>query len=115
MTPTEIAKVCHETNRAYCQILGDDSQATWEEAPEWHRTSVINGVKFHLANPNSTPSHSHGEWLKEKTATGWKYGSVKNSGKKEHPCFMPFDELPTEHKAKDALFVAVVNALRAYA
>jgi hypothetical protein len=26
MTPTQIARVCHEVNRAYCQSLGDDSQ-----------------------------------------------------------------------------------------
>ena len=114
MTPTDIARVCHETNRAYCQTLGDNSQPTWEEAPEWQRTSVINGVNFHLANPGSEASHSHEEWLKEKAATGWKYGPVKDLAKKEHPCFVPYDELPPEQKAKNALFVGVVNALRAY-
>jgi hypothetical protein len=34
MTTTDIAKVCHETNRAYCETLGDNSQPPWEEAPE---------------------------------------------------------------------------------
>ena len=66
------------------------------------------------ANPGSEPSHSHEEWLKEKAATGWKYGPVKDLAKKEHPCFVPYDELPPEQKAKNALFVGVVNALRAY-
>lgn len=115
MTPTQIAKVCHETNRAYCQTIGDNSQATWEEAPEWQRASAINGVNFHLANPNSKPSHSHEEWLKEKEATGWKYGPTKDPAKKEHPCFVPYDQLPAAQKAKDALFVGVVNALRSCA
>lgn len=114
MTTTEIAKVCHETNRAYCQTLGDNSQPPWEEAPEWQKTSAVNGVNFHLANPNSKPSHSHEEWLKEKEATGWKYGPTKDPAKKEHPCFVPYDELPAAQKAKDALFVGVVNALRAH-
>jgi hypothetical protein len=37
---------------------------------------------------------------------------VKDAEKKEHPCFRPYDELPAEQKIKDALFIAVVHALR---
>lgn len=112
MTKNQIAKICHETNRAYCQALGDNSQPTWEEAPEWQRTSAINGVNFHLANPDSKPSHSHEEWLNEKIQTGWKYGPVKDPAKKEHPCIMPYDELPMEQQVKDALFLSVVRELK---
>lgn len=111
MDVQSIAKVCHETNRAYCQSIGDNSQPTWDEAPDWQRQSAENGVRFHLENPDAKPSHSHEEWLKEKEATGWKYGPVKNPDTKEHPCFVPYDQLPEEQKKKDALFVAVVHAL----
>lgn len=112
LTIRQIARVCHEANRAYCQTLGDDSQPTWELAPEWQRESATNGVKFHLDNPGSLPSRSHEEWLKEKEATGWKYGPVKDPEKKEHPCFVPYDQLPPEQRLKDKLFIAVVEALR---
>jgi len=27
-----IAKVCHEANRAYCESIGDNSQLSWEDA-----------------------------------------------------------------------------------
>jgi hypothetical protein len=106
-----IARACHEVNRAYCASLGDHSQPAWEDAPEWQRTSAIKGVEFTLANPEAGPSASHESWLAEKAADGWKYGPVKNPETKEHPCFVPYDELPVEQKAKDYLFQAVVRSM----
>lgn len=112
MNSHEIARVCHEVNRAYCQALGDMSQPTWEEAPEWQRTSAINGVVFHMSNPDAGPDSSHNEWLKEKIANGWVYGPVKDPIKKEHPCCVEYNALPVEQKAKDYIFRAVVHACK---
>lgn len=106
-----IASVCHEANRAYCLALGDTSQLPWTDAPEWQRVSAINGVQFHLDNPGSSPSASHENWLREKQATGWTYGPVKDVDAKTHPCYMPYDELPEAQRRKDALFIAIVTAL----
>lgn len=107
-----IAKVCHETNRAYCQTIGDDSQPIWEDAPEWQRKSAVMGVEFNIENPDAPASASHESWLAVKKADGWKYGEVKDPEKKEHPCYVPYHELPLEQQRKDALFKAVVAALR---
>lgn len=107
----EIAKVCHEANRGYCKALGDDSQLPWDEAPQWAKTSAINGVRFHLDNPNAGPSGSHENWLKEKEQEGWKYGEIKDPEKKEHPCFVPYDQLPKEQQAKDYIFTSIVKTL----
>jgi len=107
----EIAKVCHEANRGYCKALGDDSQLPWEEAPQWAKTSAINGVRFHLDNPNAGPSGSHENWLREKEKEGWKYGEVKDPEKKEHPCYVPYDQLPKEQQAKDYIFTSIVKTL----
>ena len=107
-----IAIVAHETNRAYCRQCGDNSQLPWGEAPQWQRDSAINGVQFHLDNPEAGYSGSHENWLKEKYAEGWKYGEVKDPEKKEHPCCVPYEDLPVEQKVKDALFVGVVRALK---
>lgn len=114
MNITQIARVAHEINRAYCFALGDNSQLAWESAPEWQRKSAISGVEFHINNPNSPPSASHESWLKEKAADGWKFGPVKDPAKKEHPCFVPYDQLPEEQRAKDFLFGAVVEQLKPY-
>lgn len=107
----QIARVCHEANRAYCATLGDFSQAAWEDAPDWQHESAIHGAEAHLAGI-LTPEQSHELWLKEKTETGWSYGDVKDAEKKTHPCFRPYAELPEDQRRKDALFKAVVEALR---
>ena len=106
-----IARVVHEVNRAYCAALGDDSQPPWEDIPEWMRESVGNGVFFHLENPNATPAESHENWLTVKERQGWKYGPVKDEVKKEHPCMVPFVQLPITQKAKDYIFKALVDNL----
>lgn len=105
----QVAKKCHEINRAYCAAIGDTSQLPWDQAPEWQRQSAINGVQFHVEHPDAGPDASHNSWLEEKRRDGWKFGPVKNTDKKEHPCFVPYDQLPSEQKAKDYLFKGVVD------
>jgi hypothetical protein len=107
----EIARITHQTNKAYCETLGDFSQLDWEQAPDWQKNSAIEGVKFNLGNLNAPPSASHDSWLEQKKQEGWKYGIVKDPVKKEHPCFVPFDELPASQKGKDYLFKNVVLAI----
>ena len=50
-------------------------------------------------------------WLDEKRREGWKYGAIKDPAKKEHPCFVPYDDLPREQKMKDDLFTRTVRAI----
>ena len=111
MKPEQIAKVAHEVNRAYCQAIGDNSQPAWEDAPEWQRASAINGVVFNQEQPEAGPDAFHNAWLREKLEAGWMYGPVKDPEKKEHPCCLPYEELPVDQKAKDYLFRAVVHEL----
>ncbi|HED3065078.1 TPA: hypothetical protein R4057_002031 [Kluyvera ascorbata] len=107
----EIARIAHEVNRAYCQANGDDSQPTWENAPDWQRDSATNGVNFHLTGDHD-PAASHESWLAQKQLEGWKYGPVKDADKKEHPYVMPYDQLPAAQRVKDYLFRAVVHAFK---
>lgn len=86
----------------------------WYEAPKWQRDTNIKGVLFHLENPDASPSASHDSWLKEKQEQGWKYGEVKDAEKKEHPCFVPYDQLPASQKAKDYLFKQTVESLKKF-
>lgn len=108
---TFIAKIAHNVNRAYCLAIGDDSQPKWEDAPDWQKDSAINGVNFHMANEVNAEA-SHESWLKQKETEGWTYGPVKDVEKKEHPCFLPYAELPKEQQVKDYLFKAVVDSFK---
>ena len=104
-----IAKLAHSVNKAYCESIGDNSQVSWDDAPEWQKTSAINGVKFHLKNKDSKPEDSHNSWLAEKKKDGWKYGYEKDIKKKEHPCFLPYNQLSVQHQSKDYIFKAICD------
>lgn len=106
----KVAAICHDANRRYCIENGDMSQPAWEDAPDWQRASAINGVIFHLHNPDAGPSGSHENWMRTKEAEGWTYGDVKDPERKTHPCMIPYEDLPFEQRMKDHLFVAIVHA-----
>lgn len=103
------ARAAHEANRAYCIALGDTSQPSWDDAPDWQKSSARNGVSGALAG--ATPEQSHESWLAEKKATGWAYGPAKDPAAKLHPCFVPYAELPPAQRAKDAIFTTVVRVV----
>jgi hypothetical protein len=107
----EIAQVAHQVNKAYCESLGDFFQVDWAQAPDNIKGSAVNGVNYLLDNPKATPENSHENWLKFKRNDGWVYGPVKDSVAKTHPCMVPYAELPTAQKAKDAIYHAIVRTL----
>ena len=101
----------HEVNRVYCASQGDMSQLPWNEAPDWQKESAIAGAMAIAMNPDQSPEMSHESWLAHKKADGWVWGPVKDPETKEHPCMVPYAELPEHQKAKDAFFTAVVKAV----
>lgn len=112
MDEESVARICHEANRAFCRFLGDDSQPAWDDAPDWQRSSAINGVRFHLNNPDAGDSASHDNWMAEKVAAGWVYGETKDpdATPPTHHCIVPFERLPRDQQFKDSLFRTIVHA-----
>jgi hypothetical protein len=112
MDRTKLARAAHEINRAYCAALGDMTTPSWEDAEQSQRDSILAGVDMHLANPDTTPEESHTAWFIAKQADGWVYAEVKDAAAKQHPCMVPYDELPRTQRVKDYLFSAVVRTLK---
>lgn len=109
----ELARVCHEANRAICEAFGDHSQKPWEQAEQWQKDSAIKGAIFAMQNSAAPPAAQHEAWMRDKAADGWVYGPVKDADAKTHPCMVPYDQLPPEQRAKDHVFKALVNTLTA--
>ncbi len=106
----DIARVCHEANRALQMIQGDPSPSpSWENAEQWQVDAAIDEVK--KAQNGATSRQLHYKWCQLKTGSGWVYGEVKDADKKTHPCLVPYEDLPEEQRIKDDLFNAIVKAL----
>lgn len=90
----------HEANK-------EIQQQTGEYIPplDNHLTqSILDGVYFVLDNPNCTPEQQHNNWCYFKRQDGWKYGPNKDFERKEHPCLVPYSELPEIQQRKDSVF-----------
>lgn len=109
-----IAELCHNANRMICQASDDFSQGLWHDAPQWQKDSAINGVKFHIDNPDASPEDTHINWMREKIADGWIYGETKCPTNKTHPCIVEYKLLPFEQRVKDYVFKSIVDTHRKY-
>lgn len=45
--------------------------------------------------------NAHDVWARERLAQGWTYGPRRRDDRKEHPCLVPYDQLPEEEKVYD--------------
>ena len=111
MKMESLARLAHEVNRIYCRSLGDFSQPSWEQAPEWQKESARKGVQGIVAKNVTSPEDSHRQWLRHKRAEGWRYGPDKDPDKKLHPCMVPYEDLPLDQRIKDELFFTVVTTV----
>ncbi|MDR1527713.1 MAG: hypothetical protein LBS46_08630 [Dysgonamonadaceae bacterium] len=45
--------------------------------------------------------NTHKVWAQQRLAEGWKYGTKRNDEQKEHPCLVPYEDLPENEKQYD--------------
>lgn len=112
LSPAQIAEVCHEANRTYCQIRGDSSHQAWASAPDSLKAGTIAGVETAIGlGAGATPEAMHRKWMDWKVLNGWTFGDVKDNEKKTHPNIRPYKELPHDERLKDLLFIRIVKTL----
>lgn len=113
MLPAQIARICHEANRAYALAVGERPGSvfpSWDDAPEEIRQSALIGVDAALTG--ATPEQLHQSWMEGKIAAGWRFGPIRDNTRKIHPCLVDYTDLPEVQRKKDALFQAIVQALK---
>lgn len=118
----DVARVCHEENRAYCKAFGDHSQKEWHETPGPLRESVMAAVVFCKAKPQATDAEMHEAWRQRSSLRGRdplllelesKHRLDKVPGLKEHANMRPFAELSFNERLKYRLFRVICGALTA--
>lgn len=107
-----VACIVHEMNRRWCELIGDNSLRPWDDLPDADAESLLVGVRAALEGNPKTPEQSHEAWMQYKAAQGWVYGDKKDPVERTHPCMVPYSDLPPQQKAKDAFFLAIVEAFR---
>lgn len=45
--------------------------------------------------------NAHEIWARQRLADGWRLGPERNDERKEHPCLVPYDQLPESEKVYD--------------
>jgi len=45
--------------------------------------------------------NAHDIWARQRLAEGWTYGPERDDAKKQHPCLVPYEQLPESEKEYD--------------
>ena len=106
-----IAQVVHAAIRAGASANDQTDMPVWEEAPKWMKDSTFASVRFVIENQSAGAGAQHIQWMKQRKAQGWKYGTERDDNKKHHPMLVPFEKLPDIEQKKDQLVGAIVVAL----
>jgi class 3 adenylate cyclase len=72
----------------------------------WYKPAPFDASRITLSREISElqellARNAHENWANLRMADGWRYGPNRNDAGKEHPCLVPFDELPESEKEYD--------------
>ena len=57
---------------------------------------------------------THDNWVRQRLADGWRHGQQRNDLQKEHPCIVPYEDLPESEKEYDRkISLGVIQAMLA--
>ncbi len=64
-------------------------------------TSMVELTEELLQLTEVMASNVHDIWARGRMAEGWTWGPERDDVRKEHPCLVPYSELPDSEKAYD--------------
>lgn len=105
-----LARMCHEANARYCEMIGDPF-LVWEQFSEERKQGVRDAV-VSCVSVGADPRTLHEKWVESLLALGWKYGEVKDEEAKTHPCLVDYDLLSAAQKVKDLIFITVCETYK---
>lgn len=105
----QIARISHETIRAYREAAEQPPLERWHRMDSEHRNRERVSVKHLLEG--GTLEQLHERWAGRLLSGGWRYGETANTTYKTHPSLVPYESLPKHRLVEDRLLTAIVGAL----
>jgi hypothetical protein len=69
--------------------------------PKGIDTTHVDMSKDILELTERLAENAHDIWARNRIQEGWRYGPSRHDEKKEHPCLVPYDQLPESEKQYD--------------
>jgi ryanodine receptor 2 len=73
--------------------------ATYQPRPVDNSAILLSNDLLELTEQLAENAHDH--WAKRRIAEGWTFGATRNDEARQHPCLVPYDELPDSEKQYD--------------
>lgn len=89
--------------------------ALWSKRENDFREQFVSVIERQCSeNRSSSPEELHGSWMQAYFDRGWTYGETYDPENRKHPDLVPYSELDTLERDKDAVFVALCEIARLY-
>ena len=89
--------------------------APWNQREDDFREQFLKVIERQSGpNRSSSPEELHGSWMQAYFDRSWTFGEVYDADARKHPDLIPYGELGTLERDKDAVFVALCEIARLY-
>jgi hypothetical protein len=107
----ELAEGFRRANRAQAHDIG--TKLTMIGCAVAPRVGPVEKFGFTAGELEQLAVHEHVRWSAERTSAGWRYGAVRDDGKKLHPSLVEWPDLPEAEREKDRNAVRLLPAVLA--
>lgn len=85
----------------------------WDQREQAFRSQFLEVIERQMGpQRSSSPEELHGSWVQAYLTMGWRHGEVYDTEQKLHPDLVPYSQLGTLERDKDAVFVALCDIAR---